>query len=112
MYFQTAKEDYDPSMKLISAVIALAVADCCDPPLKDKKHCTLTDKALDAFRFLFGKNKYCQIYLELLDIDLDSFRRHLVSTMYADKQSQDITDQKKRCFRMNHARFVPTVGKT
>ena len=107
MYFQTAKEDYNSCIKLISAVIALAVSDCCDPPLKDKKSYKLTDKSLHALRFLFENNKYCHLYLELLDIDLDSFRTRLVSSMYADTNLKDITDQKKRFFRMNHARFAP-----
>ena len=99
-----------PEKRLLAAVIAKSITDCCEPPTGSKKNPKLSAEAHGAMRFLFIDNFICQLYFELLDIDLPSFRTHLVATMHTDKETPHITGGQKRAFRSNYARFTPASG--
>ncbi len=107
----TDKDDIS-ERRLLAAIIATAVNDCCDRPTNSKKHARITEDALDAMRFLFEDNDACRVYFSMLDMDLPSFRTNLVSTMHGTTGAAHITDQRKRFFRINYARFGPLQGKT
>ena len=99
-----------PEKRLLAAVIAKSITDCCERPTGAKKDPKLSAEAHGAMRFLFIDNFICQLYFELLDIDLPSFRTHLVATMYTDKETPHISGRQKRAFRSNYARFAPASG--
>ena len=96
--------------KLLSAVIALAVQDCCAPQIGKKRNGTggrLSAKALDAFEFIFlDPEKRFQLFLGCLDIDPDTFRYCLVQTMRADRAVKVLPDSKRMAFRRNYALFL------
>ena len=90
---------------LINAVILRAVYDCFGMPIdKDKK---LTAMARSAFEFIMSKD--VEVYLSLIDIDHDYFRRKLLETMF-DKANvtptmfneESLTNSRKRLFRINY----------
>jgi len=104
--------DFVPEQRLLAAIIAKAVTDCCDRPTNSKKGARITGVALDALRFLFKDNEACRSYCSMLDMNLPSFRTHLVSTMHGTTGAAHITERSKRCFRINYARFRPLQGNT
>jgi len=99
-----------PEKRLLAAIIAKAITDCCERPVGGKKDPKLSTEAHGAMRFLFIDNFMCQLYFELLDIDLPSFRTHLVATMHIDKETKQISGKQRRAFRSNYARFAPASG--
>lgn len=101
-----------PEKRLLAAIIAKSITDCCERPMGGKKDSKLSAEAYGAMRFLFIDNFICQLYFELLDIDLPSFRTHLVATMHTDKETPQISCGRKRAFRSNYARFAPASGET
>jgi hypothetical protein len=101
-----------PEKRLLAAVIAKSITDCCERPTGSKKDPKLSEEARGAMRFLFSNNFICQLYFELLDIDLPSFRTHLVATMHIEKETPHISSGQKRAFRSNYARFAPASGET
>lgn len=97
-------------VKLLSAVIALAVDDCCKPQIGRKRNGTggrLTHLSKEAFRFIFiDPYGMCRKYLEFLDIEPDTFRSQLVSTMRSEIGNRHIADKKRMWFRRNYSLFL------
>ena len=89
--------------RLLAAVVALAVKDAC----KGSKSKRLLTDTQSAFNFLF---KYSDLYLSLLDIDPQHFRKRLVA--YANSKRTgvvtpyNLTDFERRCFAMNYRRWA------
>lgn len=71
-----------PEVRLLSAVVALALRDLAKRPVLMGRHKTrtpkyrLADEALSACRFLF--TRHSDGYLEMLNIDPGSFRNNLI----------------------------------
>jgi hypothetical protein len=84
--------------QLMVAVVHLAILDACLPPYKQQTGLKLRDETKSAFDFLFNHG---DVWLEFLDMDAGQFRTKLMSTMYGNRRDPEITDLKKRCFKMN-----------
>lgn len=92
-----------PEQRLLSAVVSLAIKDCCDRPLKIDNKIRLSFNAASALDFLMTES--CEGYLELLDIDPVNFRAALLKTM-KDNGPKDIgtlDSMARRTFRQNYA---------
>jgi hypothetical protein len=98
-----------PEEKLLSAVIVQALEDVCLKPTKDaNRKYRLVHNARTAYEFLFVNSN---IYLELLNIDTDAFRRKILTQLYdmstnrpfdLSKRDNPIINRRKRCFQRNH----------
>jgi len=101
-----------PEEKLLSAVIAQAIEDVCLRPIKapkeSKRAYNMHPDARTAYKFLFTGNN---LYLELLNIDQDEFRKRLFSQLNDSSNNRPfdvstrpnpLADSRKRCFRTNH----------
>jgi hypothetical protein len=96
----------DGHIKLINAIVALAVLDTtrqCKHKLDTTRQCKhkLDTEAQTAFRFLFSDD--VDVYLELIDINPDHFKRKLKESMY--NNSTAFTDTQKRAFKMNFVKW-------
>jgi len=110
MFSLSSEEESNPARRLLSAVISLAIVDCCDSSLIRSKTPRLSDKSYSAFDFFFGYTKICNLYLELLGIDPGSFRERLLRIMWANGKTRDIDENRKRAFRVNYARYNQLKG--
>lgn len=97
-----------PEEKLLSAVIVQAIEDVCLRPTEDGR---MDPDARTAYNFLFKDNN---IYLELLDIDINEFRNRLLSQLLStstnrpfdvSNRENPVVNSKKRIFRLNHALY-------
>ena len=92
-----------PEQRLLSAVVSLAVKDCCDRPIKIDNKIWLSFNAASAFDFIFTES--CEGYLEMLDIDPTHFRSKLLKLMANDgpKKIASFDSMARRTFRQNYA---------
>lgn len=92
-----------PEQRLLSAVVALAVRDCCDRPLKIDNKIRLSFNAASAFDFIF--TPLGEGYLEWLDIDPTNFRAALIKLMQdiSSKEIASFDSMARRTFRQNYA---------
>lgn len=81
--FLSTRENTDPQSarcaRLIAAIIAQAIKDASDTPLKeesDKKR-NMNDAA-KAMKFLFGKNTLFPLYASLIGLDAKNIRENLL----------------------------------
>jgi hypothetical protein len=89
--------------RLIAAVIALAIKDAC----RGSRGKMLTSDLASALNFLF---EHSDLYLSLLDIDPQHFRKRLVAYANSKKTGvvtpYNLTDFERRCFAMNYRRWA------
>jgi hypothetical protein len=89
--------------RLLSAVIALAIKDAC----KGSSNKRLPSDTQSAFNFLF---EHSDLYLSLLDIDPQQFRKRLVAHVHqrlsATTMPYHLTHIERRCFAMNYRRWL------
>jgi hypothetical protein len=105
-----------PEVRLLSAVVALALRDLTKRPVlvtrkkpRDPKY-RLTSDALSACRFLF--TKHSDGYFEMLNIDPGSFRSNLIRLM-DDRQERKIGEfepMDRRVMRHNHQLWEELVS--
>lgn len=92
--------DRTPEQRLLAAVVAVAVRDCCMPPV-GRHNLRLQPQAASAFDFVF--TDLGDPFLELIDINSGHFRRKLEEVMNdtsnTDKPFKSI---QRRAFRINH----------
>lgn len=92
--------DRTPEQRLLAAVVAVAVRDCCSPP-EGRRDLRLTRQAASAFDFIF--TDLGDSFLQLIDINSGHFRRKLEEVMNdtsnTDKPFKAIA---RRAFRINH----------
>lgn len=98
-----------PEEKLLSAVIAQAIEDVCLRPIKGaNKRYQMDPEANTAYDFLFVQKR--NTYLELLNIDVEVFKRRLFEQLLDPKTNKPFEDSnrqnllistKKRAFKMN-----------
>ena len=89
-----------PEQRLLAAVVAVAVRDCCSPP-EGKRDLRLTRQAASAFDFLF--TDMGDPFLELIDINSGHFRRKLEEVMNDTSNSdQPFKSIQRRAFRINY----------
>ena len=96
-------EDIPAEVKLISAVVGLAIRDATLPPHKGKRrgNLWLDSNAASAFDFLF--TPACEGYLDMLDVDVGSFRVRLLKLMGdLSKNDKPFKDMQRRNFRINY----------
>jgi len=87
-------------IRLISAVVALAVQDAQLAPRKIGKVRIPTDEAISAIYFLF---QHSDNYLNLLDMDPEQFRDRLLKLMFdMNKKVVQFESSKRRNFRYNY----------
>jgi hypothetical protein len=100
-----------PEQRLLSAVVSLAVKDCCDRPIKIDNKIRLSFNAASAFDFIFTES--CEGYLEMLDIDPTHFRSALLKLMANDgpKEIASFDSMARRTFRQNHALWSDLNGR-
>jgi len=104
-----------PEERLLSAVIAQAIEDVCLRPIKapkeSKRSFLMDPDARTAYKFLFTGNN---LYLELLNIDQEEFRKRLFSQLNDSSNNRPfdvstrpnpVVDSRKRCFRTNHSLY-------
>ena len=89
-----------PEQRLLAAVVAVAVRDCCMPPV-GRHNLRLQPQAASAFDFVF--TDLGDPFLELIDINSGHFRRKLEEVMNdtsnTDKPFKQI---QRRAFRINY----------
>jgi len=96
-------------LKLLAAVVALAVKDLAKPPYQSVRGSRsrypdqrMVDEAISACNFLFSDA--CRGYLEMLDMDVKMFRKNLFKIM-ADRRPVNIGDlspMQRRYMAMNY----------
>jgi hypothetical protein len=97
--------DTPAEMRLLAAVVGLAVKDTMLPPINTRNKSSpldIADDAMSAFDFLFTPTS--DAFLEWLDIDPPAFRKRLLDTM-EDSSGRDTIHFKamgRRNFRMNY----------
>ena len=97
-----------PEEQLLSAVVAMAIDDVCLPPTRDRQDgVMMNNHAYTAYRFLF---EHGDVYLDLLNIDPQSFRQKLVAQLLdlstnrpfdVSNRPSEIIGRKKRMFKLN-----------
>ena len=97
-----AYDDARCYQNLIYAVIARAMMDTFKVQPKGEL-CTDTRTAFD---FLFGND--VDVWLELVDLDPEHFKRKLKDSMFS--ESCSINDVDKRCFRINYKTWYQEVN--
>jgi hypothetical protein len=90
----------EPEIRLLSAVVSLAVRDTMHAPI-GKKDLRLQPESASAFDFLF--TQACDGYLELLNIDPGHYRIKLIEVMN-DTSNTDVPFKAidRRTFRINY----------
>ena len=83
---------------LIYAVIARAMMDTFSAPTKGGK---MSKDTISAFDFLFSDD--VDVWLELIDLDPDAFKRRLKDSMFS--ESCKISESDKRAFRINYKKW-------
>lgn len=89
--------------RLLSTVVSLALQDSLLPPYGSVRERNIRTEALSGLRFLF---EHGDIFLELLDMDAEVFRRRLLERMYSAEVDVRFTGEQKRIFRWNYGQYV------
>lgn len=92
---------------LISAIITRAILDSLVQPASKGER--LTSVARSGLNFLLGKN--VGVYLDFLNIDCDYFQKHLIESMFDDKDDPSFNATKKRMFRLNYKKYIQENNK-
>jgi len=89
-----------PEQRLLAAVVAVAVRDCCMPPV-GRHNLRLQPQAASAFDFVF--TDLGDPFLELIDINSGHFRRKLEEVMNDTSNNDKPFKQiQRRAFRINY----------
>lgn len=95
------EQHYPPERRLLAAVVAMAIRDACEKPLKEGKHCTIHTYARTAHEFLW--TPALDAYLAFLDIEPEFYRTKLDQFM-GDQSERDFngfSSENRRNFRLN-----------
>jgi hypothetical protein len=97
---QSEVDDRIPEHRLLAAVVASAVRDCCLPPI-GKRNVRLHPNAATAFDFIFTDSS--DPFLELVDINAGNFKLRLQEAMNdTSNTDQPFKAIARRAFRINH----------
>lgn len=91
--------------KLLAAIIGQALKDAAVPMSKkpsENQIDLLPRDTSTALGFLFNKGSMIEVYLDLLDINVEEFRRNLLNHMYQPKKMGELTEENMRNMRINY----------
>lgn len=95
--------------RLLAAIVVQAVRDAAKPLTSEEKNqrMNIYSEAIDAIRWLFGKDTNFEPYSKLIGFDAGGFRKALLApTADAVEESKYFTQTQRRIIRIRHAYYM------